>query len=458
MRLTASLTSIILLSSFCLCQSAQAQYAVSDKSRAIHLYNESVALINSSKLPEAEAKLVEALQIDPQNANSLNNYGLVLLKLGKLQEARKALEKSIELNPKFDAPYLNLGLVCEGQGDLAYARQNFLKYIDISGNRAQADKMRDHVNIIDKTLANGPLPAQAQSSEDYFTQLRREQLFPWPADRMPLKIFVEAGDNVPGYKKSFGDDFQQALATWAEALKEKVSFEAVGKEDGADIVVRWTHDPKNALLKAEGGDCKYNANGEGMNHALITLLTIDPSASDKLNDFKVSWVSLHELGHALGVNGHSNNPGDIMYFAAPLQNTMPKLSQRDVATFKRLYSEKLADTWLSLNDQAIKLMRSGQLKEALSKLNSALILAPKERVLKENLVLVEAKIATALLEDEKYAEAEPHLQKALELEKEAKDQNFDVLLRNYSILLKRTGRANEVDALYKRHGAKSPGQ
>lgn len=448
-----SIFSLCLAAQLCCSLPGFAQLSGEDaQARSIQLYNESVTLINQGQLDPAQSKLSEALRLDPNNANILNNYGLVMLKLGNPQESRRALERAQLINPKFDAISLNLGLACEQLGDLAAARVALLRYIEITPNRNQAEKMKDHVAIIDKTLAAGGGSTGVVSSDDYLGQLQASQLHPWPKNRMPLKIFIAPAEGVEGYKESYGFDFERAVERWTAALEGKVTFQKVLNENGADIAVRWTHDTKNALLKAEGGDCRYSANGEGMNHCEITMLTVDPSKTDKLNDAKVSWVALHELGHALGINAHSNAPGDIMYFSAPQTNTMPDLSQRDIRTFNRLYSEKLPDTWLSLNGEAIKLIRDNKFDEALEKLNAALKMAPDQKVLKENMVLVEAKLATALLEQSKYDEAEKHLIKALELEQEVKDQNYPVILNNYAEMLRRAGRASEIDAMQKKYG------
>ncbi len=47
---------------------------------------------------------------------------------------------------------------------------------------------------------------------------------------------------------------------------------------------------------------------------------------------------LHEVGHAIGMEGHSNTPSDIMY---PMLNSAqtPYLKERDINTIAALYSE-----------------------------------------------------------------------------------------------------------------------
>jgi len=420
------------------------------RNRAAVLCNESLPLISEGKYDAALSKLAESLNLNPDNASTLSNYGLVLLKMGQMAGARKQLDKALKLDPKLTSGLLNMGLVCEAMGDLASAKSYLLRFIEVSQNKDQVEKMKDHIAIIDKTLAKGA-PAVGDGS-DYLTEVGRSQMFPWPKDLMPIKIYIAPANEIPGYKPNFGDDLENAISAWSKALDGIVSFTRCSKKEDANIDIHWAHDYKTALMKAEGGDCKYVANGAGMKHADITLLTIDPSASDKLNDAKVSWVALHELGHALGINAHSNNPTDVMYFAAPLASAMPQLSARDVTSFQRLYTQKLPDTWLTLNDSAIKLMRAGQNNEALERLNQAIKMEPAQKVLKENLVIVQQRIAIDFLNAGKYTEAEPYLVNALELEKELKNEFLDDLLADYAQLLKRTGRSEQVDEVYKRYG------
>ncbi|MFM6754387.1 MAG: peptidase, partial [Dolichospermum sp.] len=51
----------------------------------------------------------------------------------------------------------------------------------------------------------------------------------------------------------------------------------------------------------------------------------------------------HELGHALGIWGHSLSPTDTMYFSQ-VRNP-PLISVRDVNTLKRIYEQSTSLGW-----------------------------------------------------------------------------------------------------------------
>lgn len=303
------------------------------RNRAANLTNDAVALMNSNKLDAAESKLKEASKLDPNNAITLNNYGIVLLKLGKLEEARVQLDKAMKIDPQLDLPYQNMGLVFEGLGDLVSARKYLKKYVEISRNKEQADKTKEHLKLLEKNIAK--VGQDSSNGEDYVSP----DMHRWPKD--VIKIYVEPGDKVQGYKETYGQDLDTAIAEWTKALEGVLSFERVKNASDADIEIYWAADYKNAVSKGEGGDCKYTMLGGKLQKSVVTLLTIDPSPTDKQNDARVAWVCLHELGHALGFHSHSNNPGDIMYFAVSHKSTsLPTLSERDIRSFKRVYSEK----------------------------------------------------------------------------------------------------------------------
>ena len=59
-----------------------------------------------------------------------------------------------------------------------------------------------------------------------------------------------------------------------------------------------------------------------------------------LTDNRMRTVCLHEVGHVLGMGGHTTNPEDIMFYTSSLADVPKHLSARDRATLVRLYSSR----------------------------------------------------------------------------------------------------------------------
>lgn len=423
------------------------------RNHAIDLYNSSVVLIKNGDFAAAENVLGQAVQVLPNDANILCNYGLALMKMGKLEEAKERLIRGTQVKPDYDLMWLNLGLVQEGLGDLVSAKASLQKFVALAPHNPYSERIKAHIPEIDKLLATGVGP-DSLNKPDYIDELSTDQKQRWSANRMPLKIYLKPGDGVPGYKPSYGQALENALADWIKALEGKMSIVKVDDATKGDIVVKWTNDLTAGVNRSEGGDVRYSATAAGIDHADVTLLTLDPSPTVRLNDSLVYWISLHELGHGLGIVGHSRNPADIMFFSAP-QKVNPQLSSRDVQTIRRLYSEQL-ENWMTLNDQGIKLMHEQKYDAALQKLDKALRLRPDKTVIKTNIITTEGNHALKLLNENKLENVEQHFARALDLEQEVRDGNLPMLLNNYSVFLTRVARADEINDLYKHFGMKPP--
>ena len=430
-----------------------AQEMTQNQLNANKLYNASVGLINSGDFTGADNLLSQAWKLDPDNPDILCNYGLALMKLGKLQEAKERLLRASQLKPGLAIVWLNLGLAQEGLGDLPGARQSLLKFVDIGKANPYSEKIKAHIPEIDKLIAAG-VSTESLNQPDYMDELNRDQRQRWASNRMPLKIHFAPGEGVPGYKPSYDTAMKSAINTWVKALNGKLTFEPVSSKSKADIAVKWSADIKDAVNSSEGGDVRYQANSNGLDHVDITLLTLDSSPTVKLTDSIVFWISLHEFGHGLGIVGHSHNPTDVMYFSAP-QKVSTKLSDRDIQTIRKLYSVAL-DNWMTINKEAVDLLHAGNLAESLAKLDAAQKLNPTEKSIKTNIKLVETRLVNQLLSDDKIEEIEPHILRALVLEEESRDENLENLLRSYTTFLERVNREKEIPAVWKRFGLEAP--
>jgi len=68
----------------------------------------------------------------------------------------------------------------------------------------------------------------------------------------------------------------------------------------------------------------------------INLDLIDKKDAD-IRYLTLRNIVAHELGHAIGLLGHSPNNGDLMF---PITDEHSRISERDLNTIKRLYDKK----------------------------------------------------------------------------------------------------------------------
>lgn len=102
----------------------------------------------------------------------------------------------------------------------------------------------------------------------------------------------------------------------------------------------------------------YSDSDNSITMAKVTLVYKYPSNNTGyVSGEQMYKVILHELGHAIGISGHSDNENDIMY--PTLAKSEEMLSQRDRVTIKMLYSNNSK----VLNRQ-LKYARKAKIKEA----------------------------------------------------------------------------------------------
>lgn len=96
-------------------------------------------LANRNKIPQAIAKLEEALRIAPEYRDAHCNLGVLYGRLGRLAEARAEFQKALDIGPPASAIYFNLALISLQTGEYGEAQnwaQKALK-LDPANRRAE---------------------------------------------------------------------------------------------------------------------------------------------------------------------------------------------------------------------------------------------------------------------------------------------------------------------------------
>jgi predicted Zn-dependent protease len=178
--------------------------------------------------------------------------------------------------------------------------------------------------------------------DNYLSTVTQEGNFHWSPDRMPLKVYVSDGANVPGYRPEFRKMITDAFSEWCNTSNGVLSWKQVNSAKGADIVCSWTDTPTIRPGSVEAGQTRTlvqtnRDTGEGrIVTAQISILTA--LMGKNFSNENMYKTSLHEVGHALGLQGHSDVASDIMYPTVN-EDQVARLKPRDVNTMSQLYSD-----------------------------------------------------------------------------------------------------------------------
>lgn len=145
----------------------------------------------------------------------------------------------------------------------------------------------------------------------------------WP--KQDLTVYI--GPSLAAPHKS--DRVIQGVALWATAAEGRLRFHFTqdrGDEARADITVQFV--PRGLLGGRIVGRTSTHYNNPGV------ITRADILIDEGLDGDVLVDVAAHEIGHALGIDGHSPTPNDLMY---SLSTPPALLSSADINTLKSAY-------------------------------------------------------------------------------------------------------------------------
>ncbi len=191
----------------------------------------------------------------------------------------------------------------------------------------------------------------------------------WPESAFPLRVAIVAPEldeelSFNFWGKSPADyvaAVERALAIWERDLEGTVRFERAEAEAEATVVLRILGEEApspNPSIRVLGtaslGDACHVRGGEpgsgrlevSYNARELKIYVVDEHGL--LLPDQVEKVALHEIGHAIGMRGHSPIPADVMYEVARDRLGPDGLIAEDVNSFLSLYALPNGTVYTSL--------------------------------------------------------------------------------------------------------------
>lgn len=255
---------------------------------------------------KAYSDLKAALKKDPNNVNCRYYLSQTLIHTGNFTEAKNEYVRIIKISPLSKAAeFSRLGLAKIKKYELSLKEKK--NYDSINSGFGD--------NYIKNALVKG-------------------QVIRWDKSKMPLKVYVDKAGNshLPIVKSAFKE--------WISKVGKPFAYIIVNNPKFADINILFI----DSLLSKTNTEKTYHyiaglttpkITDNYLESVQIKLATIKPN-SVKRSEIELYNTTIHEIGHSLGIYGHSDKKTDIMF---PVENNLKKrkLSQRDINTIKMLY-------------------------------------------------------------------------------------------------------------------------
>ena len=155
--------------------------------------------------------------------------------------------------------------------------------------------------------------------------------------QMPIRVHIAPMPIEVKGVEAYLESFRYAMREWEAAADGRIQFQEVAATDHAAIRVRWQRGGLRRIIDTTLGRTELTRLSETDFEVDVVLSLRESGSAALLSQEKMRTVCLHELGHAIGLWGHSPDSADVLFFAATAQRP----TDRDKATLHSVYATPL---------------------------------------------------------------------------------------------------------------------
>lgn len=259
----------------------------------------------------------------------LMNQGKKYYDVKEYSKALRMFKMASDARPYDDEPVYYQALALS-KLEPTYENQKALYEISQLDNYDKASAFADEV------LSNMKKQLDKKVGSNYIGNVMYDDvLYRWNT-KEPITYYI-ATNNAP---KEYSDAIRKGFSNWSAATNSEIMFKEISNNDNANISIylldgalRNSNDIKSV------GSVHPIIKDDVLEKVEINVKTGNNSTNYyDINKFKV--LAQHEIGHALGIWGHSSNPNDLMYHTNDYIdeiNPNQGITQRDLNTLTLLY-------------------------------------------------------------------------------------------------------------------------
>lgn len=183
------------------------------------------------------------------------------------------------------------------------------------------------------------------NATDYFAEIKPSPLGYLIWSEFPVKVYRSSPDSQASAatlerQKQWQQGVDQAIADWSPLIPMVIIDDA----ETADIVIERQAPPVQRSVSPDTGKVEYSFGRNGLTtyrfyldpenvlrHKMLVTLSPHQGA------IATETTARHELGHALGIWGHSLDEKNLLYYSQTTQ--LKSITDADINTLKKIYQQ-----------------------------------------------------------------------------------------------------------------------